>query len=140
MLMNGESEHTNAHIATIFYIGNIFSSCPVRSTVLTQQHRSQDKFRSRGRWPAFRKAATSESIKLRDDYSFGLQRKEIVCAKVFMIQYFQQIPNLTHELILSFSVDVCSVNPTSDISLLMEKLQVRSHGHSGMCCVRERFS
>jgi peptide methionine sulfoxide reductase MsrB len=44
-------------------------------------YRSEDKFRSRGRWPAFRKAATPESIKLKDDYSFGLQRKEIVCGK-----------------------------------------------------------
>lgn len=47
-------------------------------------YRSQDKFRARGNWPAFRKAATeNESVEIQEDFSFGLQRKEILCKKVF---------------------------------------------------------
>jgi peptide methionine sulfoxide reductase MsrB len=42
-------------------------------------HRSGDKFQSPGKWPAFAKAATEESVLLEEDFSVGILRTVIVC-------------------------------------------------------------
>jgi len=47
----------------------------------SELYNSEDKFRARPKWPAFRKAANKEAVKFVDDLSYGLKRTAIKCSK-----------------------------------------------------------
>eukprot|EP01122_Echinamoeba_exundans_P009677 TRINITY_DN3474_c0_g1_i1.p1 TRINITY_DN3474_c0_g1~~TRINITY_DN3474_c0_g1_i1.p1 ORF type:complete len:267 (+),score=90.08 TRINITY_DN3474_c0_g1_i1:42-803(+) len=68
-MATGDEVYTN-----FFEVGKFFcSGCG------NYLYRSGDKFQSPGKWPAFAKAATEESVLLEEDFSVGILRTVIVC-------------------------------------------------------------